>query len=75
MVAQDALKKNLSVAYLIDDEVLSRPLLGDPVRVRQVCFLPLLGLDRCDYSSVFYDSLGIIIAYGFEFGYTSLNLY
>ena len=36
MVAQDALKKNLSVAYLIDEALLSRPLLGDPVRVRQV---------------------------------------
>ena len=36
MVAPDALKKQLSVAYVIDDAVLRQPLFGDPLRVRQV---------------------------------------
>ncbi|GAX74943.1 hypothetical protein CEUSTIGMA_g2389.t1 [Chlamydomonas eustigma] len=36
MVAPDAVKKGLNVAYWIEDEVLSRGLYGDTVRVRQV---------------------------------------
>ncbi|KXZ49250.1 hypothetical protein GPECTOR_22g842 [Gonium pectorale] len=36
LVAAEAAKKGLAVAYLMDDEALARPLLGDPVRIRQV---------------------------------------
>lgn len=36
LVAAEAAKKGLALAYLMDDQVLSRPLLGDPVRIRQV---------------------------------------
>ncbi|GLC36858.1 hypothetical protein PLESTM_000511500 [Pleodorina starrii] len=36
LVAAEAAKKGLSLAYLVDDLALARPLLGDPVRIRQV---------------------------------------
>mmetsp|Transcript_346 Transcript_346/g.905 ORF Transcript_346/g.905 Transcript_346/m.905 type:complete len:977 (-) Transcript_346:554-3484(-) len=36
LVTQDALKKDIAVAYLIDDEALEHPLLGDATRLRQV---------------------------------------
>ncbi|GFR47530.1 hypothetical protein Agub_g9248 [Astrephomene gubernaculifera] len=36
LVAAEAAKKGLALAYLAADEALERPLLGDPVRVRQV---------------------------------------
>nr|AML77436.1 putative LOV domain-containing protein [Heterochlamydomonas inaequalis] len=36
LVAAEASKKGLSVAYVLEDRVLEKPLLGDPVRIRQV---------------------------------------
>ncbi|GIL75275.1 hypothetical protein Vretimale_7967 [Volvox reticuliferus] len=36
LVAVEAAKKGLALAYLMDDVAIARPLLGDPVRIRQV---------------------------------------
>ncbi|KAG2500572.1 hypothetical protein HYH03_001342 [Edaphochlamys debaryana] len=36
LVAAEAAKKGLALAYLAADEALARPLMGDPVRLRQV---------------------------------------
>ncbi|GIL51154.1 hypothetical protein Vafri_7226 [Volvox africanus] len=36
LVAAEAAKKGLALAYLMDDAAIARPLLGDPVRIRQV---------------------------------------